>query len=151
MSICSNCGATYPDDAGFCPVCGTPANQAAGAAYNSQPYAPADPKDHTSEFTQQDVADNKLIAAITYFGIIGVLAAAIINKDSAYVMFHIRQNLKLFILQSLSAIIALAVITAPLVCIFEVILAVVEIVGFVWTMQGKSKELPIVASFGFLN
>ena len=148
MTICSNCGATIQDGGAFCPVCGAPVT---ANPYSNPNYEPIDPKNHTNEFSEVEVSENKLIAALTYFGIIGIIAAALINKDSAYVMFHIRQNLKLFFLETLSTILCIFIITVPIVIVFEFILFIVQIIGFIRTMRGKSIELPVVSAFGFLN
>ena len=159
MNICPKCGTQFADDGTFCPTCGTPVAQnnayaqgyAAQPGAYDQPVAAVDPKNHTAEYDATDISDNKLIAVLAYFGIIGVIAAAIINRDSKFVMFHIRQSIKLFILQILLTICCILIITIPIVGICEVILFVVQIIGAVYAIQGKAKELPIVSSFGFLK
>ena len=119
-----------------------------------QPYV--DPKDHTAEFDAKDVTENKVVAMLPYLlGAVGIIIAALTAKDSAYVKFHIRQTLKITVLNALLALITAAlcwtviVPIAAAVCI--IILLVVRIICFVNVCSGKAKEPAIVSSFGFLK
>ena len=59
MAFCVQCGAALEEGQRFCPSCGAPQGQAAGAA-SGKPYV--DP--------QQDIAANKGISVLCYFGIL---------------------------------------------------------------------------------
>lgn len=64
------------------------------------------PYDHTADFTPADISDNKVMAMILYLcGSIGLLIG-LLYKRSAYVTFHLRQVLKLFMLEVLTKICA---------------------------------------------
>ena len=133
-------------------------NPNGGPQMNGMPYGQpyVDPKDHTAEFDAKDVTENKVVAMLPYLlGAVGIIIAALTAKDSAYVKFHIRQTLKITVLNALLALITAAlcwtviVPIAAAVCI--IILLVVRIICFVNVCSGKAKEPAIVSSFGFLK
>lgn len=120
-----------------------------------QPYAP-DPKDHTAEFTAKDISDNKVIAMMPYLaGLIGVIIALLASKESPYVAFHVRQSLKLVVVETLLAMIMLVLcwtVVVPIAgAVCYVIILVVRVISFVNICKGKAKEPAIVSSFGFLK
>ena len=82
MKYCSKCGAQMDDSLAFCPNCGTPVSAPVAATV-----IPA--TDHTAEFDPKDISDNKVVAMLPYItSLLGVIVAAIIAQDSAYVAFH---------------------------------------------------------------
>ncbi len=117
--------------------------------------APVDLSDHTSQFTREDIAENKTFALLPYiFGLVGIIVAAIIASDSKFVRFHIREMVKLELISYLVLFISLIltiVIIGPIVGgIISIVLFVVRVIGFVNTCYGKAKELPIISAFKFL-
>lgn len=150
MKTCPKCGAQMEDNALFCASC--------GANFNN-PYAaaPVIPEwDHTAEFDAQDVAENKLYAMVCYlFGAMGMIVALLANKNSSYVVFHVKQELKIMILQILVLMAAgilvwtFIVPAAGAICLG--ILIVVRIICFVSVCKGEAKEPAIVRSFSFLK
>ncbi len=169
MKNCPRCNANLDDNAMFCTTCGlqfaNPQEQPAQNTYAQPNQAPgypmpavANPYDHTAEFSPEDVADNKLYAMLLYLtSILGIIVAVLVqkNKNSAYLEFHIKQNIKVLIIQSLIALImGILWITfiapmAGMICI--IITLVVQVIGFFNTASNKSVELPIIRSFGFLK
>ncbi len=177
MKICSVCQAQLDDGVAVClrcgAVCGTaqPTGEAAPQTspppphpqYQSpyNPYQPpaapyVDPFDHTSDFAAEDIRENRLFAMLPYlFSLLGVLVAQLGAKDSAYVRFHVRQALRLCILQMLTALLTAMLFWTVLgaiaggVCL--VILLVQSIMGFCQACGGKAKELAIPRSFSFLK
>lgn len=170
MKVCPNCGKTYDDNVAFCVSCGSQLDNANGSQasfqnnqyYNGQPYnipvqpIATDPKDHTAEYSQQDISDNKVIAMLPYIsGFIGIIIALLAINHSKYVAFHVKQSLKIQVVS------VLAILAAALLCwtfivpaaagIFQIVLFVVKIICFVHVCQGKAKEAPIVSGFGFLS
>ena len=70
-----------------------------------QPYNAAppyvSPYDHTDEYEEKDISDNKVVAMCIYLlGTIGLFIALLCQK-SDYVSFHIRQSLKLTVVNTL--------------------------------------------------
>ena len=123
-----------------------------------QPYAqPAyDPYDHTAEFDPQDISDNKVIAMLVYLmGAIGVLIALLASQSSPYVMFHVRQSLKIIVVSTLLSIIMVVLIwtvLVPIACgIAFVVLFVVNIICFFQVCSGKAKEPAVIRSLNFLR
>lgn len=145
--------AQYENNAPYGAAYGAQAN----AAYAAPQYAaPADPDDHTAEFDAEDIAQNKLYAVSVYlFGIIGIIIAALVAKDSAFVKFHIRQVLKFMIVSTILAVAAVLLswtIVVPIaagVCVCIVL--VLEIISFVQACKGQAKDPAIIKKIGFLK
>lgn len=119
-----------------------------------QPYV--DPKDHTAEFDPKDISENKVMALTAYLlGTIGIIIALLAAKESPYAGFHVRQALKLTIVNMLLTIITLVLCWTVIVpfagAVCAVIIFVVRIICFFQVCSGKAKEAAIVSSFGFLN
>ena len=112
--------------------------------------------DHTDEFEEEDIADNKVAAMAAYLlGPLGVIIALLVGQNSPYAMFHMRQGLKFLIIDSLLTIIGLILcwtLIVPAACgIVEVILLIVRIVSFVSVCKGRAVEPAIIRSLGFLR
>lgn len=154
MKLCPRCNTQLDDSAAFCPNCGT---QFVPDATTSQPtYIPADPYDHTAEFDPQEVAENKLFASLCYLtSILGIIVCLLVNRDSAYLKFHIRQSVKLLISMALlglaAGLLAITLIVPIAAGVCVLILAVVSLICFFRTIGGKSIEAPIVRGLGFLK
>ncbi len=118
-----------------------------------QPYVAFDPKDHTSEFDPQDIADNKLFAILPYlFSCIAGIIVGIYVKDSEFVKFHIKNSIRIDITAFLLLLVCIIPFIGWVVAIIGVVvLAVIDIIALVWAFQGKAKELPIISSIGFLK
>ena len=131
MKSCPKCGAQMEDQAVFCANCGANYNNPYGAA------APVVPEwDHTAEFDPKDVSDNKVIAMLVYLlSVVGILIA-LLSQNSPYVSFHVRQALKLLVVET---------------GIFYAVLWVVKIICFVSICKGEAKEPVIIRSFTFLK
>ena len=115
-----------------------------------------DPKDHTAEFTPQDISEHKVFAMLPYLlGTIGIIIALLAAKDSKYIMFHVREAIKLTVCAILVGIVSLLLcwtVIVPMaggVC--AIIILVVKIICFFQICSGKAKEAAIVSSFGFLH
>ncbi len=176
MKFCTNCGESLEDDVQVCPKCGTPVNAAAqqgqpiqqgpqmqqpygqapqGPVPGYQPMYMIDPTDHTNEMDPKDIAENKILAIAMYvLSVVGMLFAILAGKDSKFVGFHFREVLRLTVLETLVGIVTVLLFWTIIVPIaggiFELVLLVVQIIGFVNTCKGKAKELPIVHAFKFL-
>ncbi|MBR2877079.1 MAG: zinc ribbon domain-containing protein [Clostridia bacterium] len=179
MKICSNCGAQAMDDAAFCGECSAqfppmyqaPQNQgyqqpqggyqqaqggyqqAQGYQYQQQMY---NPYDHTAEFDPKDISDNKVISMLVYLlGAVGIVIALLAANNSPYVAFHLRQALKIVVVQVIvtifSALTAILILPLFAASIISVILLVVKIICFFQICQGKAVEAPIIRNLKFLS
>lgn len=123
----------------------------------SQPQAPiGDPTDHTREFAVEDVAENKPYAMLIYIcGIVWLIVAIFLKKDSAYLNFHIRQGMKIYLAETLltlfCALLAILVFPIFVYSVLMIILIIVRIICFFNTAKGFSKEPDIVKSINFLK
>ena len=178
-NFCKYCGKVLQDGE----ICSCPQAQAEAAAqaqgqqpppnfyqqppqYQQPPYQPPqyqpygqpvyNPYDHTAEFDPKDISDNKVFAMLVYLmGTIGVIIALLASHASPYAMFHVRQGLKLTVVNILLGIIMVVLIwtvIVPIICgIAFVVLFVINIICFFQVCGGKAKEPAIVCSLGFLR
>lgn len=177
MKTCPGCGAQTNDEAAFCTKCGakfqeqeaeytyagnasnvnnnyTANNQNFQGGYAAAPQI--DPYDHTSEFSAKDISDNKVFAMLVYLmGTVGIIIALLGSQSSPYAGFHVRQALKIVVLDILIGICTLllfwTIIVPIAAAIAFVVLFVVKIICFFSICNGNAKEPPIVRSFGFLR
>ena len=172
MKVCPICHSQVSDESNYCTMCGNrilDENQAAPYqppvyqnAYQNpyqQPVYPQpvyNPYDHTAEYEAADVSQNKLYALLMYLtGLAGVLIALLGAKESAYVQFHLRQNLKFAVVEMLLVLCGVVLgftVIVPIVAI--ACLAVVEVIRLISFFQvcgGKAKEPAIIRSLGFLK
>lgn len=187
--ICNKCGMQNADNAVFCHNCGENfekssqvqsqnAQQSAThqeppqqqqqqqwsqSAYNPQfaqqvPYR--NPYDHTAEYDQKEISDNKIYAVLPYLlGWIGVLVALLAcrtrTNGCSYIDFHVKQALRITVVNTLLGIIALALcwtFVAPVICaVCMAVMWIIKIIGFFSVCRGNAKELPIIRGMGFLN
>lgn len=177
MAACTSCGTNLGDGAKFCPSCGTAAAAAAGEtqehsgsqdnefrnkAKNAYAHFTGTP-DSTAGFDQKDIADNKVMAVLAYFGFL-VFVPIVAAKDSKFARFHANQGLILFItavVYWVAYLIVTAVLTAiswrlgaaagVILSLFWIIFSVFAIIGIVNAAQGKAKELPLVGRIRILK
>lgn len=177
MKQCPNCQMNWPEDLLFCQKCGTkleafvaPAKeeerrpkvnltaqyqppQFQGTEEHSADY---DEYDHTSEYAPEDISENRLVAAVVYLlGVVGVIIGLLAAKDSKYVMFHIKQELK-FIIVSTVVTIAMALLSwtfiVPIIgAVIDVALIVCELICVYNVLTNQVREAPIIRSFKFLK
>lgn len=112
--------------------------------------------DHTAEFDEDDIAENKVVAMAAYLlGPLGVIIALLGGQSSPYAAFHMRQGLKFLIVEALLTIIAVLLcwtLIVPAACgIVEIILAIVKIISFVSVCKGRAEEPAIIRSLAFLR
>jgi len=159
MKICPKCGMQLDDQSTFCKNCGTPMR---GQPMNGQPMGGMpmqpmyDPSDHTGEFTVQDISDNKVIAMLPYLlGIMGILVALLASRESKYAYFHVRQALKIKVIEVLTGLVSLILcwtfIIPILAGLFLFILWIIKIICFFQVCGGRAKEPAIVKEFKFLK
>ncbi|MBQ7288983.1 MAG: zinc-ribbon domain-containing protein [Clostridia bacterium] len=166
MAFCVNCGQKMEDDCKFCPTCGTEIPRAEKTENTQQTYT--QPKsgndfsqiletpDTTNEFDRNDITENKVMAVLSYLGIL-VLIPIFAAKNSKFARFHANQGLLVF-LSSIAFNLVISIIKkvfyyiaypvywivnvfSPIIGLLFVVLA---IIGIVNAANGKAKELPII-------
>ena len=174
MKTCPKCNAPANDDVMFCATCGNsfqnvnpqPENnayqqfnqQSPNNAPYVQPIPTVDPYDHTAEFDEKDVHDNKIFALCTYaFSVVGVIIALLANKSnkSAYLSFHIKQSLTITLVETiitlLTGILSWTCIVPVVGAIAVVALLVITVICFCKTCANKSVEAPLICKIKFLK
>ena len=168
MKYCANCGNQIQDGVKFCPACGgntgAASAQPQGAGFTDKIRGMNTTADTTGHYDAKDIADNKVMAILSYFGFlcfIPLLAA----PNSRFARFHANQGLILFICE-----VAFGIVYAILTSIFwgigawglahtiSVILgilwlipAIVAVIGIINASQGIAKELPLIGKFKIIK
>ncbi|MBQ8236974.1 MAG: zinc ribbon domain-containing protein [Oscillospiraceae bacterium] len=168
MKVCPICHSQVSDESNYCTMCGNRIlddNQAVPYhppvyqnAYQQPVYQQSayNPYDHTTEFEAADIAQNKLFAIAMYLlSIVGILIALLGAKESAYVQFHLRQNLKFLIVEALlvlcAGLFAITIIVPIVAAVCLVIVEVLRVIAFFQVCNGKAKEPAIIRGLGFLK
>lgn len=155
MLICKQCNAQVEDGLTHCSSCGAPLEVPAEQASPAQQDISAkltelnNTADTTSDYSPEDIENNKVMAVLAYIIFLIPLFAA---KDSPYAKFHTNQGLVLFIGAILSSVIAaipiIGWIISPLAALAITVLA---IIGIVNALGGKAKELPVIGKYKILK
>ena len=152
-----------------------PVQNQAGADFSDKVKNLNNTADTTAEFEQTDIESNKVLAVLSYLGIL-VLVPIFAGKNSKFARYHANQGLVLAIAEVAYWIvkaILLAIIKAifpgsytyyyiykpsAVYSIFSFILSLVgiaflvlAIIGIINAAQGKAKELPIIGKFKILK
>lgn len=186
MAYCNNCGTPIAPGAKFCPTCGTPAG-ATAAPENRQAPSPTiqeaqqpqsqqqqdnienkfaaavnSTADITNEFDSKDIEQNKVMALLSYLGIL-VLIPIFGAKDSKFARFHANQGLILCIaciLYGITYSVLSGIILAIswrlyfLVSIIGLVgfaFAILAVIGIINALNGKAKELPFIGKYKLLK
>ncbi len=158
MAFCTKCGAAIDDNATVCPSCGAPQQQQASAnnnAFVNPAPAPAQGDDFTASMDPNDIASNKGMAVLAYFGFL-FLVPLLAAPNSQYARFHVNQGLILFIADIIYGVIAFALGFIPVVGgilsgVLSLLIFVLVIMGIVNAATGKAKELPIIGKIRILK
>lgn len=106
--------------------------------------------DYTAEQDPDDVAKNKVMAVLAYIGIL-VLIPIFLAKDSKFARFHSNQGLILFILALICSALQGIKIIGWIFRVLGFVVFVCAVVGIVYAIQGKAKELPIIGNWKLLK
>lgn len=191
MPFCSKCGTTVTENDKFCPKCGTPTapQQAAPDAATDAAAAPVAPNvqpapgagqqnsgdftaqvaaltntaDTTAEFDPADIASNKAMAILSYFGLL-VLIPLLAAKNSRFARFHANQGLIVLIAGVVGTIgqrvLGLVLKYIPYIggvlagligFAVSAVLLVLMVLGIINAAQGKAKELPVIGKLRLLK
>ena len=144
------------------PVQAAPAPAPAANDLGSKVAAFNDTPDTTAEFDANDIAQNKAMGILAYFGplcLIPIFAA----KESKFARFHANQGLVLLI-ACVAYSIASSIINSILLAIswrlsfitgiisfVSVVFAILALLGIINAANGKAKELPLIGKFKILK
>ena len=156
MAFCSKCGAELEEGAKFCALCGaatevkTTADSVADTVkdkfneFNNT-------ADTTNEYDPADIANNKVMAVLAYFGIL-VLIPIFAAKESKFARFHANQGLVLWLAEIASSVVGIVPFIGGILSgICSIFLLVVAIIGIVNAATGKAKELPIIGKISLIK
>ena len=124
--------------------------------------APAEEKertqypDFTSNFDEKDIAENKIFAMSVYaLNVVGIVIALLAAGNSAFVRFHVKEALKISILEIVTSIVTLilfwTVIVPVLGGIIALLMIIARVIGFVNVCKGKAIRAFVVRDIDFLN
>lgn len=106
--------------------------------------------DYTADQDPEDVQKNKVMAVLAYIGIL-VIIPILCAKDSKFAKFHANQGLILFILALVCGALAKIKIIGWIFGIIGFVVFILAIIGIVYAIQGKAKELPVVGNWTILK
>jgi len=97
-----------------------------------------------TNFDPKDVEENKVIASLSYISIL-FLVPLLVKRESRFCVEHAKQGLTLFIFEvALSIIQIIPIIGWIIGWIGGIVLFVVSLIAFIYTLQGKFWKIPVV-------
>ena len=155
MKQCPHCGSLLVDDAIVCTNCGLALSGEQQEYYTQDFYSAVSSYDHTQEFSDADVSDNKVACMAAYLmGVLGLIIASLVGKDSKYVAFHIKQALKITVLGIIlflfGVVFVWTFIIPMVVIVCLIILFVLRLIAFFQVCRGKAYEPSIVRDLNFI-
>ncbi|MDO4489184.1 MAG: DUF4870 domain-containing protein [Eubacteriales bacterium] len=115
-------------------------------------------KDTTSEFSPQDIQNNKVMAILAYLSWL-VLIPLLGAKDSKFARYHCNQGLVLAIAELCAMVICGMLAAVPVIgfifgiirLLVSLLCVVLTVMGLINAANGQAKELPIIGSFKLLK
>lgn len=121
-------------------------------------------KDVTSNFDPQDIEKNKVVAGLSYLGILFFLPL-VACPDSKFGRFHANQSLILLLLSVAGGIlfailnaiaaatwsIGLVTVVSILSSIFYLVVGVGYLLGLILGCLGQAKELPLIGKISIIK
>lgn len=172
MAYCVKCGAKVDDGIRFCPCCGAeiPLGQGQDERWQSQDqnwqgqdqgWQGRYDQPREGYFHPEDVRANKVMAVLSYIGVLVLVPLLAGNKNSEYLRHHINQGLVIWIGSILADVLSgggflgfaffssvwpLGLVGGILSLVFFILM----IVGIVDACRGVRRELPVVGAFKIL-
>ena len=164
MLYCEKCGTQIPEAIDYCPNCGAKVGSAASNEkkndkddFMSKVAAINDTNDTTGEYDVNDINNNKVMAVLSYFGIL-VLIPILAAKESKFARFHANQGLLLLITEAILGFaqgILRSIFSGPIYFLISTAvnlgLLALFIIGLVNSINGKAKELPIIGKYKLIK
>ncbi len=194
MAYCGKCGNQIEEGVKFCPSCGAALQVAEPETVQPESRQPVQPEstaeeklqqatqtidsmaqkldntaDHSAEYDKADAEANKVMALLSYFGIL-VLIPIFAAKHSPFVRYHANQGVVL-LLGMIGYSIADGIVTAILRAILYkglglwsiysmcssilnllyVGFTILAIIGIINVLNGRAKDLPIIGKYRVLK
>ena len=116
--------------------------------------------DSSNQFSKKDVEDGKLMAILSYIGILALIPY-FAEKDNKFVVYHAKQGLNLLIIELIVSV-GLSILASlffwGLYLIiklanfaFGIFVLVLSIMGIVDVCNGRAKELPVINKFKIIK
>ena len=112
-----------------------------------------DTADHTAEYEEKDIQDNKAMAILAHLSIL-VLIPLIAAKESKFARFHTNLGLIVFfgdlitlVLTAIGTPLCAVIIGFPilfLAMIWGVAMLVLHVFGIVYAAKGQARDLPVI-------
>jgi len=174
MKLCKNCGINVEDGVKFCPGCGSPVEEATvqQTAPQQDDFASKvadlnNTPDTTADFDATDIGNNKLMAVLSYFGLL-VLVPIFAAPKSKFARFHANQGTVLFIAEIAWSIVSYIIrkilwailgynlwslysLLTTLLSLVSIVFFILAVLGIINAVGGKAKELPIIGKFRILK
>ncbi len=144
MQYCKHCGKPMEDNARFCTACGAKNEPTVQEAFQKA----TNMQDTTAAYDENDIQKNKVMAVMAYLGIL-VLIPIFAAKQSPFARFHANQGLVLFIASVIVETVTR--FTSDWVGLLALALFVLRVIGIVWAIQGKAKELPLIGALHIIK
>jgi len=106
--------------------------------------------DYSDEMDPADVEKNRLMAALAYIGIL-VLIPLFAAKDSKFARFHTNQGLILCLIAIACYFLRDIKLVGWLFTLLGIVIFILAVVGIVYALQGKAKELPVIGNWKILK
>lgn len=164
MEKCRFCGEELENGAAFCSNCGGKVEADANSdrsfsdEVNDKINEFTNTADTTSEYTTDDINSNKIMAVLSYLGIL-VLIPVFAAKNSPFARFHANQGIVLaiseivinLVISVLSDFPAIGRLFTLIGGIADVAFLVFVIIGIINAVNGKAKELPVIGKIRILK
>ena len=168
MAKCPKCGAHVNNDDIFCPQCKTKIDTEQEARPQTDRKNPfSEGEDFSHAYSAQDVANNRLAAALCYIPLVCLYPILFRTRASAYVRFHANQGLVLFLAEILFsfAVWLLDYFLSPLpvlgslvqlslgivVWLLRLVFFVMTVVGVYRAYTGRAKQLPLIGKITLIK
>lgn len=162
MEVCKKCGSNIWPGVRICPSCGVVVADENGTVRGKTVPIGKWNAERTAQFDSADIADNKVVAALSYFGIL-VIVPLFMAKGSKYARWHAGQGLALLAV-SVTYSIAYSVLAGLLLSVaWEIypVLRIVRLAGLAFPLlavlgatnaiNGKAVELPVISKLRLLK
>ena len=103
------------------------------------------PEENSAPVQSSGSGDDKLVAAISYIGIISVIVL-LVKKDSEFVQFHAKQGTVLFIVEVVWMVLTMFLFFLWFISwILWLVFLAATVIGFIKAYSGERYRMPVIA------